>query len=49
MEPAEHFITSSVDDDLREVLVVIIDTFLAIDIGFDYLPAEPILLEPVSE
>jgi len=38
VEPAEHFIIFSIDDDLGEVMFVAIATFLVISIGFCYSP-----------
>lgn len=44
MEPSEHFIAFSADNDLGEAVIAAIATFPAIDTGFDHSPADKFFL-----
>ena len=44
VEPSEHFIAFSADDDLGEAVIAAIASFLAIGTGFDYSPANQFFL-----
>ena len=44
VEPSEHFIAFSADDDLGEAVIAAVASFLAIGTGFDYSPADQFFL-----
>ena len=44
VEPSEHFIAFSADDDLGEAVIAAVASFLAVGTGFDYSPANQLFL-----
>ena len=49
VEPSEHFIAFSADDDLGEAVIAAVGTFFAIGACFDHSPAYQLILHPAKK